>query len=283
MLALDDESMPLTEKDKAWIAEQIESSHKPTGWKKAAERIRAFGPPIAILGVLVTLLGITLGALYASFGHLKDETEFRTHTSDTLTIINTTLINIQASIRELQAPASPKRVLGELGALDPALWAENLPALKKVTEQTPEKVSAGQSVLQDIALKLGSVKEQTPDYWPTVLQFINFASASLAPHQVPPAGPPWKINVEEVSKGTSIIGLNFENNAFFFGSDVTLTNVKFVNSRIVLGPRAVLILHKVTFVNCLFEFPTGEIAPSPTIKNTARTLLASGIENATIG
>src|ERR1039458_4855900 len=40
---------------------------KPKGWRRAAHVLREIGPLAAIIGIVVALLAITLGALYQAF------------------------------------------------------------------------------------------------------------------------------------------------------------------------------------------------------------------------
>jgi len=68
------------------------------GWRKAVSLLRELGPLATIIAVVVALGGITLGALYQSWGHVKEETEFRTHTNDTLKEIQESLKEIRGSV-----------------------------------------------------------------------------------------------------------------------------------------------------------------------------------------
>ncbi len=132
--------------------------------------------------------GWKIGALYQSFSHVKEETEFRTHTIDRLTALDGTLINIQADIRTLQAPQSPGKVLKQIAPLPPKEFIRNLPALKMIAEQPPANVGSDNPTLHEIALKLLGADEHAPDYWPTTLQFIKFASSSVSASKAPPPG-----------------------------------------------------------------------------------------------
>jgi hypothetical protein len=86
------ENMSLTDKDRAWIREDT----NPKGWRRASENIIAVCTPIAIIAVFLALIAITLGALYQSFGHLKEETEFRTNTNRTLAAIGVQMTDLRA-------------------------------------------------------------------------------------------------------------------------------------------------------------------------------------------
>jgi hypothetical protein len=259
----------------------VDGNSKPGApWDVARRRIISFGAPAAIVGLCLTLLSITLAAVYVATAHVKEETEFRTHTGDSLANINTTLTGIQASIREIQAPQSPSKVLGEIGALSPPVLAKNLPALERVMEQPAGGISVSHTTLQRIAQQLGKVDENTPNYWPTVGRYVNFASPKLATHEVPPAGPPWEMSMH--GENNTLANYQFDGKAFYFEGSFTFKNVRFSNSRIVLGPNTVIQFQGVSFVNCAFDFPPQD-QPTPTIKNMLRALLANGAGSATIG
>ncbi|MBV9759826.1 MAG: hypothetical protein JO340_04610 [Acidobacteriaceae bacterium] len=212
-----------------------------------------------------------MGALYQSFSHVKEEAEFRTHTDDRLTAIESTLRTIQAS-------QMPKKVLGELGMLNVTELAKNLPALRKVAEQPPSEVRPTETAVEAVAVKLRQVNENAPDYWPTVLQFIQFASAGLSP-DVPPRNSPYVTKMDDVYISGG--GMPLDGRVLILKNG-RLENLAIRNSRIVFSGPMVLI--NVTFINCAFdfEFPneSSQPLPSPYVRRTVQQLLASGIVSA---
>src|ERR1700676_3549129 len=122
--ALQSEDMAsLNDKDRKWLAEQIsikveaafqDSSlvankiseailpFRVTGWRRAGQNIVAIGSPVAIFAVFLTLFGVTLAAVYQSFGHVEKETEFRTATKDRLDTLDKDVIALRVLISASQ-------------------------------------------------------------------------------------------------------------------------------------------------------------------------------------
>jgi len=68
---------------------------RPAGWRRAVRILREIGPLATISGVIVALLALTAGALYQSFAHVKEETQFRTRTEDRLAAIESSLLALR--------------------------------------------------------------------------------------------------------------------------------------------------------------------------------------------
>jgi hypothetical protein len=134
----------------------------------------------ATIGVIIAFGGFAFwcGSLNSDVKYLqKDAAEIRT----TLTTIQGTLFNMRAA-------EDPGNVLKELATAKPQVFAEALPALRSISEKPP----AGKSdpaLLRALASKLTKVSDTTPEYWPTALRFIEFASSGLTA-DVPPPGSP---------------------------------------------------------------------------------------------
>jgi hypothetical protein len=182
------DSMPIRNEDKDWIRNEIQSAAQPlslaiaalepTGrWKRFADqcvRLSIWAPSLACLA-------IALAAWNASNSRLQTEAAFRGDTGKTLTDIDGRLTGIEAALRTLQAVNAPKKVLQELAVLNQATFAKNLPALQKVSEQSPKSVAPGAGTLREIAQKLTKVDPSAAGYWSSVLQFLQFASAPIHP------------------------------------------------------------------------------------------------------
>jgi hypothetical protein len=104
-----DEDMKLRDDDKDWlqneIASQIEASvdeFRPHGWRRIAHWSREWGISGALITAFIALLAVTLGALYQSFAHVKEETEFRTQTIDHFKELDRDLLAIQTLLSSAQ-------------------------------------------------------------------------------------------------------------------------------------------------------------------------------------
>jgi hypothetical protein len=264
--------------DKLWvkaaIADAVEPLH-PHGWKKALLLAQRIGTPIAIVAFVastfIALLMMALSFHSQATARAVEEAAFRTSTKDTLD-------QIQATLRSLQASQSPKKVLQEIAGLDSKQFLQNLPALRKVAEQPPAQAEPSSFVIRAVANKLRTVDENSPDYWPTVLQFLQFASEGLS-SDVPAPGPPELVLTgEKLHIGAG--GLSGMNHRIVELDGVHLSDVTFENSRIIFTDKPVQ-MHNVTFINCVFEMPQIE-HPSPSLKQVTQEMLASNLKSFTI-
>jgi hypothetical protein len=193
-------------------------------------------------------------------------TGFRSHTEDRFT-------DIEAMLRANRAAQYPKKVFNEIISLDKKDFTRNLPALRTVAEQPIWKVAATGSDLHQIFKRLTDTNDSTPEYWPTVLQFLQFASSGLG-SKAPPSGP------------SSIIASNsvFINAKQAFPSDSiilldggSLQNTELLRDRIIFTNNP-LKIRNVRFVDCAFELPVLS-DPNPYLRQVARQLLASNLGN----
>jgi hypothetical protein len=260
---------------KTQLAEVVDG-FRPHGWRKIAHWAREWGIAGALITVFIAMLGITIGALIQSFSHVKDETQFRTNTTRTLEETTRTLEDIQTNLRLLQASQVPKKILQELATLAPKQFTKNLPALRKVAEQPPAGVAPSAALLREVAQKLRSTDESSQDYWPTVLQFIQFASAGLSP-DVPPPGPP-TVTIANNHGFGEILPPILHQVVLLDGGD--LGPAHFYNSRIKFTEHAVR-MKDVIFTDCVFEMPISA-SPNEYLRNATRVLLASDLKSATI-
>jgi hypothetical protein len=264
-----DESMPLNETDKAWIRQEIQAAHKSAGWGKLAALVKEWNGTGAAITILVLV-----------FSQFKSYTEFRVHTNDRLDRVENRLDrvedrldNIESALRTIQASSAPEKVLHELASLPPKDLGKNLLALRTVVEQPVNQVKPVAQTLQELRSNLIKVNKDSPDYWPTVLRFIEFASDSLATSAPPKGTPPnIKLRGDIVSNGTvaprhSVVLL--DGGAY--------VNAKFQDSRIVFTNNPVT-FRNVTFINCAFEFPTNVDQPPQFMQQAGHDLLASDLQ-----
>lgn len=107
-----------------------------------------------------------------------------------------------------------------------------------------------------IAQRLAHTDEGTPDYWPTAVQFIRFASSKFNP-DVPPPGKPTVVFAHNIGFGFSG---TYKNRVVLLDGGDLGPNVRFENSRIILTENPMR-MRGVQFVNCVFELPDGPTNP----------------------
>jgi len=145
-----------------------EESKPPSVWGKFMVWVRAQGSPIALVAVFVAMLGITLGAVYQSYAHVREETKFQTKTEGRLEAIESRLGNIESSLlslRALQAAATPTDQRSQSEA------KEILASAKRGATPLPVNIiaQAGKSFIQ--------ASQMDPNAWDTALSFINYRSS----------------------------------------------------------------------------------------------------------
>jgi hypothetical protein len=225
-----------------------------------------------VIGAFVTLLGITVASIYRAVADVSEEAKFRTHTEDRLG-------NIETQLLELRASQSPKAVLKQINELDPKTFAKALPALRKVAEQPVSEVAPNEATLHQIATQLRNTSETTPDYWSTVLRFIQFATAGFSPN-APPPGPPQSVLSNVFANGPTALVLRTYSNEVVLLEGGELWNARFENCRIIFTQNPVR-MHNFTFINCVFEMPITD-TPSPYLKSASQLLLASNLRSVKI-
>jgi hypothetical protein len=135
---------------------------RPHGWRKTGYLIREIGTPINVIAVFVTLLGITIAALVYAFGHVKDETKFRTETGDQFALVNTQLV----SMRALIAANQPAR-------------KQNQDAAKELLAQVALKpsVQIPSSVVQQAGTSFVDASKDNQGAWNVALAFVSYRSS----------------------------------------------------------------------------------------------------------
>lgn len=241
--------MSLRNEDKEWINSAIRdavSSLRPHGWRKAVFVLRELGPLAATVAIVVALLGITLGAVYQSTAHVKEETAFRTNTIDRLGGIEGTLKVLQAQI-----------------------------AVAKYSTATPQELKEHHYELASVKTTLASVPRNTPNFWPITFQVINLlsqATSNLTTQNEQKeivlndvsSNPPGLISPvmnQRVFLKNLVAGFTFTNSIVRFDSSVRLAND--------------------TFINCVFIFPP-EASPLKNLQEIGSELLASDLTHVTV-
>jgi hypothetical protein len=169
-----EENMPVREDQKEFIRGEIErqmielaDSFRPHGWTKVTHFLREWGLTGTAVIVPLTLLGLTLGALYQSWGHVKEETEFRTHTNDRLGDIDASLKIIRSQLDGM----SLKRI-----ASNP-LTAQTITEAKDIlVGAASNKIQIDQNVVKDVGRKFVEASEKDPAAWNAAMMFLEYRS-----------------------------------------------------------------------------------------------------------
>ena len=251
--------MALTDTDKAWIRKQLRPGSDRRGLGRVGEFIKEWSGTGAVVAILIFLL--TQWTSYV---------EFRTHTADRLD-------TVEAQLRDLRASRSPSKVLDEIAQVSPKAFEKNLPALRQVAQQPISEVKPKPVVLNEITYQLRLLNEGDPDYWPTVLRFIQFASAGLSPN-APLPGPPNLKFTNSFVEGPNVFGTIKSKIVRLDGG--TLIDQTFENCRVIFTENPVH-MKNVMFIGCAFELPQVE-NPNPFLKSTTQKLLASNLSAVSI-
>jgi hypothetical protein len=243
------ENMALRNEDRDWIQGEIQAAIdllRPHGWRKTTFMLRELGPLAATVAIVVALLGITLGAVYQSTAHVKEETAFRTNTTDRLSSIEGALKLLQAQI-----------------------------VVAKYSNSQPQELKKHHDELASVRATLASAPKSEPNFWPTTFQLLTLLSQATSNPTVqneqketvldtvvsnPPGGVAPITNSRVVLKNL-VAGLTFTNSIIRFDSSVRLAND--------------------TFIDCVFIFPS-EANPPNNLQQIGSELLAADLSHAII-
>ena len=181
--------------------------------------------------------------------------------------------NLRGQVLALRAPQSPRPVFTELANLDQKTFAKSLPALKEVSEHSIQTVQPTASTVENVIGKLRKTEEYSPDYWPALLQFIQFASTGLSLN-APSPGKPQSSLSGNTGFGDTVRLVN--QIVLLDGGDLG-NEVTFERCRIMFTENPVH-MKGVKFIDCVFEIPVTD-APSPYIKQVGTQLLASNLQS----
>lgn len=179
---------------------------------------------------------------------------------------------------ESLAQTSPQKAWSEIASANPRILSKSLPALQTVVSQPTSEIRPAPESVFTLAQKLRRIPESSTDYWPTVLRFIQFASAGVNTTNIPPPGSPQIVisNVTCVNMTHCIVASG--RRILLDGGSIP--NSQFVNCRIIFTQNPVNMKGTV-FINCVFEMPIVS-QPGPYLRDASRLLLASDFQNITI-
>lgn len=261
------QAMPIRNEDwakiKAEIRTEIEEYLSPHGWRKAYRVLREMAPLGGVITVVLALVAIIVTLAIGVTNRREADAKFQGATTQKLQ-------DIEAELRNLHASQS----LNEISNLPPKQFVQSLPALQTVTKMPVSDVKPTSATIQLIAEKLRNTDENSPDYWPNVLQFIKFASSGLSP-DVPPPGPP----TLEVDHNVGLpLGNLSHVRLLLVGGEIVNSRIK--NSRVTFT-NAPVRMRNVVFVDCVFELPITP-SPNPFLQDAAKQLLASNLQLVTV-
>jgi hypothetical protein len=171
---------------------------------------------------------------------------------------------LKEPLRQLGESASDVRAIKEyltLGgfhaflSLPKSESEKELPQLRKSLELASNAhVSVPPETIQQVRLRLADIKSASPDYWPTVVRFLQFATAGFSPNAPPTGGVP--LTIAQLTASGTVSGQTIE-----LEDGIRLDNITFANCRIIFTDNPVE-FHNVRFVGSAIEFKTsGEITP----------------------
>ncbi len=259
------------------LSKAVESL-KPKGFRKTYTLIRELVGAAGALTLVLAHWGIVVTLWIFASNRVDQNARFQAHSEDLQKQTADRLDNIEGSVKALQnliAKQAPEKTLKAVASLPQSDFNRTLPTLRSLAEQPLPQTKATAAVIHEISYKLRVANQNSAEYWPTVLQFIQFASSVLAPPTgVPPHGEP----TSEISKNTGIrIRIRLKGQVVLLDGGDLGDDVQFQNCRIIFTDHPVR-MRGVKFISCIFEMPP-LASPTPYIESVARTLLASNFES----
>jgi hypothetical protein len=235
------------------ITEQLAlvvDSFRPHGWKRLTYWLREWGLAGAAIAVPVTLLAICVAVgVFAAYG-IKENTQFRTRTEDTLTGIEGRLGGVENSLKLLQAQL----------------------AVSRFSSVPPKELKSHREELAEVKNTLATVPHNTPNFWPASFQIITLLSQATS-------------GVEPTSQRESVFsdvvgpGIVVPDGIHVFLKN-RIQNMVFTNS--VVRFDSSVLLKNVTFINCIFIFPPVEQHPPKPLQQIGSELLSADLSHATV-
>jgi hypothetical protein len=156
------------------IAEEVRSqltehldAFQPHGWWKIAYWAREWGIAGAIITSVLALVAITLGALYQSFSHVRDESEFRTHTKDQLSGIEGRLTAIESDLLSMRT---------ERAAADPRDKKNQAEVKTILTTALHDSITIPAPIIADSGKRFVEASANDMGAWVATLHFLNYKS-----------------------------------------------------------------------------------------------------------
>jgi hypothetical protein len=265
-----------------------------TAHNKLRDRVlaleKAVAPPNSwvqrhqVLTWLISLTALLIAFYAGVIPHIEkdDALQIQTQVTDSLKTplqkldgMSTDIARINATLTAW-APFMVPTILKNSASMSPDEFNKSLPSLRSAMQiATQAKAIVPTETLQQIALKLRQTGESNPDYWPTVLQFIQFASASfVAPADVPPPNARFSQMSNVTCSGSAHCVVANYCAVILDGGNIPHSMFDHCRIRFTNNPVG---LAGTQFIDCVFEMPTDITQPTPYLKNSAKALLASNL------
>lgn len=151
---------------------------------------------------------------------------------------------------------------------DTAKFSSSLRTIREVARLPAKEVNADPASIRTVAERLLDTPPETPEYWPTVLQFLRFASTGLSQNL--------RLSRPILLQNVEMTGVGRVTNP---GATIELDGGKFENTtfegNIIIFTANPTRFKNVRFINCILIFPILD-RPPDWMKKTARQFLASG-------
>lgn len=234
-----------------------------------------------VVGVAFSVFVAACGFTYFVGGLMMDS-----RITQALVPVNSQLTSIDGDVKAIKAtldawrPFIAPEVLKNSTSLSPEEFKKSLSKLNHALQTVAEtNIAVPQQTLSEIALKLRAVQESSPDYWPTVLRFIQFASGSLVPSaDVPPPDARFAQMSNITCRGTAHCVSANHCAVILDGGDIPNSIFDHCRIRFTNNPVGLAGTH---FIDCVFEMPTNITQPTPYLKRSAKALLASNLRQVT--
>jgi hypothetical protein len=147
---------------------------------------------------------------------------------------------------------------------------KDLPQLRRSLELAGStRVSVPAATIEQVRLRLADMNPASPDYWPTVVRFLQVATAGFSP-KAPPSGQP-HLTIAQLTATGTVSGQTIE-----LADGIRLENITFVNCRIIFTANPIE-FHNVRFVDSAIDFNASGITPY--IQRASKVLLSSDLRS----
>src|ERR1022692_1872322 len=167
-LVEDENEMSFSSQNEAWIRDEIKSAidkalkglKPPSGFRKALFVLREWTVLAVTLTIILSLFALVLTEWHAANSRLAEEAAFRTHTSDRLTAIETSL----AAIRIARDGSTPTEKKSQIEAI------EILATARKEALRLPV------AIVEDAGKSFIDASNIEPGAWTAALRLVDYRS-----------------------------------------------------------------------------------------------------------